>query len=404
MSTTKLLFCLSCACLLALLSGPAARAEEADAADDLGPPPAAMPAGQGLPVPDDVPAPPADEAEPLPVEVVPADELAPTSGERLERAPSDPALCLPPCEPSCGTPSDECGRPLDWCGRPLGRWDVTLEATGTDLEDPDGTLGVRRPTSIRWGLHDYDPEFGGRLTIGYALGRKDRLELRGSWSGTWRDASTQIGVFGFAPPPGATSPVITATLRSRAELLGVEAAWWHELCCRGTWRLLGSLGYRYISFDESATFRAAAPIGGFAQPGFAHARVEHDMHLVQVAAAAEKRLGRRFEIGLAGKALLGIVNRDAVVRDSDIFGAGPHATRSDQADFGWGFDLELTVSYDLSARVALTAGYELLYLDAVVRADNAMDFRQAAFGTVWATQRTSSLLAHSVFAGLRVRF
>ena len=48
----------------------------------------------------------------------------------------------------------------------------------------------------------------------------------------------------------------------------------------------------------------------------------------------------------------------------------------------------------------VTGSYTLLFLDSVVRAQDALDFTQAATGAVQARQKTDSMLVHAVFLGV----
>jgi hypothetical protein len=390
---------------------PAAPALPLEDEPPVPPPPPARPVDEVPPLDELPPLPPDErmpwpegEEVPLPGDVWPADEVTPPPDLPFERAPCP----LPPLDErlptGCRWETDDCGRPLDPCGDPLGFWDLSVEAVGTFLEDPSGPLGVARPGGIAWDANDYGLDFGARATLGFAVGPENRAEIRGTWYGTQRAASTQVGVFGFTPPPGGTSPAIPATLRSRAELFGGEVNWWYQVCCRDSWRLLWGLGYRYVAFDETATFNALLPLAVVPVPGYARASSEHQFHFGQLHAAVHKKLGSKVEAGVAAKVLLGSVSRDVRVEDANVLAGGAHAARREDSEFAWGGELELSLAYQVSDRITLTASYALLYLDSVVRAYDGMDFTRAATGVVQARQQTDTLLVHSFFAGFRVRF
>ena len=52
--------------------------------------------------------------------------------------------------------------------------------------------------------------------------------------------------------------------------------------------------------------------------------------------------------------------------------------------------------------VGLTASYTFLYLDEISRAASALDFSQAATGSIQLRNQTESAMVHSLFLGIRL--
>jgi hypothetical protein len=98
------------------------------------------------------------------------------------------------------------------------------------------------------------------------------------------------------------------------------------------------------------------------------------------------------------------MRRNIRVNDDSIFVGGPHASNNEETEFAFGGELELGLLYRITRNVGVTAGYTLLFVDGIVRPNDAMGFSQAATGAVQARQATSELLLHSVYAGLQFNF
>jgi len=397
-------------------------------ADELGGPPAGAPGVTPEEALDDEPAPPAppevpgepETEQPMTPDEPAADDPAPDDGAADVRDPCDfpppapRAGCWEPCAPSdpcdpcapdpcgrCCFPTDVCGWDVDSCGRRLGKTEIVIEALFTLYDEMDGLVGLAAPApALSWNPSSYDGEIGGRVTLRYALTPKDKIEARGAWYGEAEGTSSQFGSIGSAPPAGNVLGPVTATLTTQSELLSAETNWWRRFCCKGRWRFSGSLGIRYIGLEETArgdTFLgAAAPV-----PGFFQSSTNTDFLAGQLGAAAHYTPWKNFEVGLIGKALLGSMRRNLDVTDDSIFVGGMHAATSEKTEFGFGAEFELALLWRLNRRIALTGGYALLFLNDIVRADDALDFSQGGTGAVQAQQKTSAYLNHSIFAGFQ---
>jgi len=433
-------------------------------ADDLGAPPAGAPA---LALDEEAPPAPAEPAEPTPaeptwdgvdepVEVViieadlgdPVPPMPPTEADATETPATDegpltaaeaagwtPApdevlpipttwvggttegtgyaavttvpLATPRRSPGlCCQPRDECGWAIDPCGRRYGRWEVLIEGAFTTIGCPPGELGGAVPAGtpvFDWTENSYCGAPGGRLSVTFRPGPQERIEVRGGYLGQWDGSSQQIGAFGFSPPPGGVSPVGPATLESEAELYGGELNYWRELCCRGKWRFDAGIGMRYVRFEEMARMRGLTlpNAGGTA---FLQSDVISELFAAQFGAAIAWDVATRWEISLLGKGLVGLAYDRARVNDVSVLSGGPHASKNEGGEFGWGFEVEGRALFRLTSHLGLTAGVAALYLGETTRASESFDFTQAGTGAVQARRGGDDLFAVSFLLGVHLNF
>ena len=375
-------------------TAPAPAPAPAGAWDDEPPPPPPPPLEPDLgALPDPGALPEAPPPEPLaepaplpaPMDIVPAP--VPVTAPRLEQSAG-----------SCCWPRDDCGWALGPCGGRVGRTSIVLQGALVLFDALEGTLGEPRAGSLDWGRNDFDPGFGARVTLGHALTPVNRVEVRGVWYGDLTGRSTQAGAFGFSPPVGGTTAVTAATLHNTSELGSVEANWWHELCCQGKLRFSSILGARYLRLDETAFARMQA---GALAPIIAtvNSDVRTDLFAGQVGGAVHWLAADNLEITLSAKGLLGSMRRRIDIDDTNVFVGGVHNAQSKKTEFGWGAELEVTATHRVTRNFAATASYTLLFVNDVVRPNDAMNFSQANTGGVTARQAKSELLVHAFFLG-----
>ena len=377
---------------------------------------------EGVPVePPPVEAPivelPPIEAPPVEVYEIPCEPIAApmpvAPAPRLERRPPPPS----DCSPECGQARDDCCWPVDDCGKRYGCTTITLEGSFGLLNDPQGVLGTPAfgfTNQFDWDELDYGGAIGGRVTLEHAVAPQEWVQVRGAYYGSWDDSAGRVGVFGFQPgntfTGGGTQRVgvtndVFGTLTSEADFWGAEINYADELSCSGCTRWDLILGVRYLQFNETA--RAAfnaAPIPGFTGPAFAASDVENLFIGLQVGARWHYQPSQNFEITASLKVLGGNVNRQAAVSDRSIFAGGLHAASSDEDEIVLGADIEIGARLRLSRTFAITAGYNLVFLDNILRANDAMDFSASGSGAVQAVQDTDQLFWHGVFAGLQLNF
>lgn len=385
------------------------------------------PATTGVARPDDLPPippayPAADPAPMWPEDEMPA-EPPPVEGPVLEEVPapmppSAPVLVRQPqivptgddCTEPCGQRRDDCCYAVDWCGNRYGCWEVTLEGTASLMNDPQGPLGepIFGPGApgYDWDLLDYEFEFGGRGAIRYQARPQTYIELRGAYYGSWDDTSSQPGRrFGFLPTPPFVSGVSNGVLNSEADLIGFELNYINEITCTGCVRFDYLAGVRWLSFEEEARVDFAPNAGlGLFTPGFVNSDVENTLVAGQLGGVVHWDVTPRFEVTATIKAILGNLNRDATVTDANIFVGGPHGSTSEEDEIVFGADLELGFKYRVTPRIAITAGYNMLFLDNVLRANDAMDFTKSVSGAVQARQELDQLIVHTVFVGFNFNF
>ncbi len=355
---------------------------------------------------DEQPPPPPPPPREFPPPAPPVPAPAPDAPVAPAPAPMDLREALPAPPPPTARPLE---RTRTWklepncdpCRPACYRWTVTLAGTYSLLEDPSGPVGVPLgvPNQLQWGGNDYDGEFGGFAKFGYAWDNRQQTVLRGRYVGSYSGSSAQTGVFGSSPGP-VTSPVINATLSSEADLWGVDVMHWRafQCCCRH--RLLWGLGATFQRFDEQAAFAGTGGAAGAAPLAVsASSSVENSLYGAQLGAAWLYDVTRCTEFGLRARGLVGAVNRDISVRDTNVLSGGNHSAQSSQTGFGWGGEVEVSITHYFASRVGLTAGYNLIILGDIVRAHDAMDFTQGGTGVVQARHKTDMLLTHQFFVG-----
>ncbi len=286
------------------------------------------------------------------------------------------------------------------------QWDVTIEGAFTRFEDPDGILGEPVPPAtptFDFGRNSYDGQIGARLTIGRRASAQTRWQLRGSWLGGFDDTSRQTGRFGFRPAPGgavALSPTASADIHNDTDIWSIELNGWRRVRCNACSQLDLGIGARVLGIEDRAR---ATNWAGLAGNSFLEAQADNRFLGLQAMAQWTRRVTPRFEIGLTGKALLGAMNRDMAERDVSIVTGGVTTDGSrEKTEFGWGFELEVSVLWRVMARVGITASYSMLYLSDITRAEQALDLSQAATGSVQLRDRSDSTLLHSFFVGVRI--
>ncbi|MHC4549986.1 MAG: BBP7 family outer membrane beta-barrel protein [Planctomycetota bacterium] len=288
---------------------------------------------------------------------------------------------------------------------------VAIEGLIAFLEGPQGTFGEPSGMAdqLMWDVLSDGMAGGARLGAAYELGARDWLEARGTWYSEFDDQATQTGVFGFRPTPGGALGVSasnTATFAWSAKVWSGELNWWH------LWRDLEEMqasfvvGFRYLDHDErvSAT-NWLTDFGAGADP-FVASEVQNRFLGGQAGLGATYRPGgRKLELVGSIKALFGAMLREVEVRDQAIFSGGLHVGRIEEDDFVFGFDLDVGIRIWFSERLAATLGYNLLFVNDIVRAHDALDFTQSATGAVQPTTRTlDTLVIHSVMIGVILDF
>ncbi|MDJ0521159.1 MAG: BBP7 family outer membrane beta-barrel protein [Planctomycetota bacterium] len=377
------------------------------AAEDMPPdlfPPAAPQMADDAPVD----TPPAPE---LPPAVPPADDGEP--GEASPPHESSPVVPPPPMEavpapmeviqPEDVTPCE----PIVMRRRcnPCNRWDFTLEGALSLFDDPEGILGEPLPagtTPFDWGLNELDEAFGGRVTVGYSVGRRYRVEGRFTWLGEWEGSSRQTAQFGTRPTPTAAvavSPALTSTLTSETEMWGGELNVWRTIRADRCSQWDVGLGARYLRIDDTAR---ATNWTGFPTADLL-SEAENGFFCGQICGAYRRNMSSRFQVSFVGKVLLGGMSRDLSESDTRIVTGGPTANAVlEESDFAVGLEGEIGALWRISSRFGVTASYSILYVTEVARANEILDFSQGATGSVQLQDRTDSVVVHSFFFGFRV--
>ncbi len=377
------------------------------------------PAGPAMAWPDDEapPAPPpADEViveeEPAPLEVIEAPAEAPGTQRRIVRNVYQPATPYlgGDCDPACGQRRDKCCWPVDCCGRRYGRFELTVEGMFSIPNSPEGYVGETifgANDQFDWESLDYELELGARGTARYAVAPGKWLEGRFTWFGDgWDDtANSTLGRFGFAPGPGGVGGASTAAqgiLSSEAEMWSAEVNFVGEFECSGDWRWDLIVGFRTMRFEETSRLDFPGGVLVGAGPAFVQSDVENHLLAAQFGIGAHWDASPNFTLNFSLKGIMGDLSRKADVTDTSIFVGGPHAARSTATEIVFGADIEIGFRWRLSRCIALTGGYNMLFVDNVLRAYDAMDFSHSTSGAAQARQQLNQLIVHSVFAGVNI--
>ena len=295
------------------------------------------------------------------------------------------------------------------------RVEVTLGATLGLIKAPEGPLGgvlARLPNEMRWDDLDYQADLGDSIRfaagVRVAVGCFDWLEMRGGWYASARDSAPQAGVFAFFPGPAGTGGVSdpnTARFTGEADLYGGEVNYIGRLATLPCQRFSYVAGARFVRFDETVAATGwGAPFPGLmGSPGI-HSAVDNSYIAGQLGLSYERDLSRCLKLYGRVTGLIGSMRNDIVVRDESFFAPGAHSARLEASNLALGGELQLGLRYVLSSRLALDAGYQLLILDEIVRANDAMDFTQSNTGAVQAIRRTDTLVAHVFLVGFTVGF
>jgi hypothetical protein len=351
------------------------------------------------------PPPPTQPDQPVvPGEVdVPTDPM-PTTTPDPYAAEGEVPLVTP-----CPLPCDPC-EPCFPCADldPCARWTIQLEGNVTWINDPEGTFGLESFTGqqMNWDGLEYDPAFGGGGMIQYAFRPGTRIQLRGSYLGSFDAEGPTSGQFAFAPPIPGIAAINSAMLTSEAELMTGELNLIHEVMSSSCARFDVGIGARAVYFEETAV---ATGFGTAFNPGFPGApyvrSVAEELLIgAQLVTAMHFDLSNCFTVTFGFEPGLGYLTRDLVVEDRSIFAGGEHVSRNDEEQLVFMFEAEISAKWRLTKNIALVGGYRLLFVDEIVRANDAMDFTKSFSGAVQARQETDQLFAHTLFVGVSIDF
>jgi hypothetical protein len=286
------------------------------------------------------------------------------------------------------------------------RWYAAVEGGVGTTEDPSGVLGVTPPVGVGhllWDENDYSAHFGVRVTAGRYLRSCERLEARGFWL-HWQADSLHEGQFAYTQVPGGPlllSPGVGVTLENKTTIWGGEVTWWRTLRSSGPSRLELGLGGRLLRVQDRAIGRDWVGLTN----GVAELEGKADSTLWAAQGAAAWRLGawKRFEVAVLGKGMVGLLDRDLREHDTSIVTGGTTTdAHRERTQLGWALEGEIQATFRPVRRVGITAAYSLLLIGDVTRANEMLDFSQAATGSLQIRDTKSSLLVHALWFGVRI--
>jgi hypothetical protein len=179
-----------------------------------------------------------------------------------------------------------------------------------------------------------------------------------------------------------------------------EANWWHAWQEIDAAQLDFVLGLRFVNYREKASASDWATDFGAGADPFVASDVDNIFVGGQAGLGATYRAGRRVELVGAVKGLFGVMMHDIEVRDQSFFSGGAHTGSIEKDGFSLGLDVDVALRYRFGERFAFTVGYNLLVLDDIVRAHDAMDFSRGATGAVQPIRRMDELVVHSILFGV----
>jgi hypothetical protein len=326
-------------------------------------------------------------------------EAPPATAPADEQATDDQAESAPPSTPAAMPEAKEQKRRLR----------VAIEGLIAFWEGMQGPFGepTGRPDQMIWDILGSTEAPGVRLGALYEVDRKSSVEARWTWFTEIELQGRQTGVFGFSPGdgnPAGVSSSNTATFRRQSEVFSLEASWWRVLPDIEKAHANFLLGVRAIRLDEEASAVDWEMDFGAGSDPFVASDVLNTFVGGQVGIAVVYGAGSRVEFVGILKGLFGAMLRDINVTDQAFFAGGLHTGSIEETDFVFGVDLDLGFRVWVSRRVAVSLGYNLLFLDGVVRANGAMSFSQSATGAVQPTVTKDELVLHSVLLGVIIDF
>lgn len=319
--------------------------------------------------------------------------------------------------PVCCIARNAGGWPVTPGGCCYGRLVIWAEGLWSFLKAPEGLMGeapylagpTANPDPIDWGVLDYDDgQAGGRFTVRYAVAPEMWIEARATYYGEYSDTKSESGRFGFMPGPAGVGGVTvpnTADLRVESEVYGGELNFWTEVACTGTasWSVGG--GAHWVQFNEGVTASNwAVPFAPFDTPPYMRSYVQNTYIAAQFGGSVRWEITPCFDVTLLLKGMLGNMNRQLTVSDNSVFSGGYHGATNETNEVVAGVDVDVSVRWRLTRWLALTAGYNLLFVDNVLRAHDGMDFTKSNSGAIQPIDAADQLVVHSVLLGIQVQF
>ena len=286
---------------------------------------------------------------------------------------------------------------------------VAIEGLIAFWEGMQGPFGepTGQSDQMMWDILGSTEAPGVRLGALYEVDPRNSVEARWTWFTEIDQQGRQSGVFGFSPgdggPPGVSAPN-SATFRRQVDVFSLEASWWRVLPDVEKAHANFLLGVRAIRVDEQASAVDWENDFGSGSDPFVASDVSNTFIGGQVGVAVTYAAGSRVEFVGILKGLFGAMLRDISVVDQAFFSGGLHSGSIEETDFVFGIDLDLGLRVWVSRRVAVSFGYNLLFLDGVVHANGAMDFSQGATGAVQPRVTKDELVLHSFLLGVIVDF
>jgi hypothetical protein len=192
--------------------------------------------------------------------------------------------------------------------------------------------------------------------------------------------------------PGVSTGSATVTAPSR--LFGFEANYLHKLCCGCDYRADLLVGFRYLNLDESLTVNEDIQAGPAAPAPFTNQHIlvsdrfqtRNQFYGAQVGVSGDKQWGQWYVEGKALVALgaeyeqIDIVgsehltpNPPAHQAPGGLLALGSNSGRFSKTRLSVLPEINLNLGYQVNDHLRVFVGYDLLYLNSVVRPGDQID-------------------------------
>ncbi|MGD0381956.1 MAG: BBP7 family outer membrane beta-barrel protein [Thermoguttaceae bacterium] len=295
-----------------------------------------------------------------------AEDMAAAAGDAKSPGPQPAASSCPSCQQCC-----ECCC-NDYCD-PV--WTVRADALFLNRSRlPDQTLLVNGLVAPLFNANQFDlpVQMGWQIDLTRRLNCNWDLEARyfdlGGQSATPPTISSPFGtgvIFAPGTPgiaQGIFNPPVNTNLAYTSRLQNVEI----NACRSLNGRLSLLAGVRYLNLDDRIQVNELTTVGGIDATqqlaGF------NDLVGFQIGADAIVVRRGRFSVDTLLKAgVYDDLARNAFTYDSTVFGAHV-ATGASASNVAFCGEIGITLTYDLTERLSIRGGYQLLWLDGVALA------------------------------------
>lgn len=244
----------------------------------------------------------------------------------------------------------------------------------------------------------YRHEAGPRLTLGKRIGCCSAIEFHYFGLHEWNEgASVSNGDSDDLDIPlGANLALEAFADVDRVEMLYSSELHNAEVNVRQQFGACASwlFGIRYVNVNEDFSLLARDEVDDAAQNGAFDVSTDNHLIGLQLGGEASCPLGKRFNLGVRGKAGMFVNLMSVDARLVDTQGGGTIASRRSRTDAACVFDGGVVLRLNVNERVSLYAGYDVLFIDGIgLAVEQGIN-----------TETTGSALYHGPGGGIEIRW